>query len=144
MKKVNVSGYSFHRLGDNYKSRNEVEILEADSKVSSTDNILNLIYAPDPRTNLPSGDLNYWVSDKVSPDVKEFIKNNLMMDVSSAKNVSADPSLSDDDILALTRNAGESIEEYAARLNSSIDKDKWFIQQAHVSSRSEESSVSVK
>ena len=143
MKKINVSGYAFHRLGDDYQSRNEVEVIDVDTKLSATDNILRVIYAPDPRTNLPTGDLNYWVSDSVSSEIKEFIKANLFMDVSSAKNIHAANGLSDEDILALSRQPNESVEEYASRLNNSIQRDKWLIEQSRVSARSKNSSVPV-
>lgn len=141
MKRLNVSGFSFHRLGDNYHSRNEVEKVDGDLVKSSVDPIINMIYAPDSRTGLPTGDLVYWVSDNVNPEVKDFIKANLMMDVSVASNIAADANLSDEDILALSPNKGESIEDYAQRLNQSIDRDKWLINQAHVSTKPEDSSV---
>ena len=121
---------------------------DVDPQPSPKDSLLALVYAVDERTQLPTGDLQYLVSDKANPQVKQFILDNLMQDVSAAQNVSAKYNLSDDDILALSRNQGESIQEYADRLNASIEKDKWMIEQAafqakkNVSSGSSETPVS--
>ena len=145
MKKINVCGYDFaRRLSDDFKSRCLVEKLPVEDKNNPSDAILKLVYAPDERTGLPTGDLTYLVSDKANPQVKEFIKTQLLMDTSAARNVSAKYNLSDDDILALTRNADESIENYAMRLNQSIERDKWLINQANVPVESSSSSVSAK
>lgn len=103
---------------------------DVDPQPDPKDSLLAIVYAVDERTQLPTGDLQYLVSDKANPQVKQFILDNLMQDVSGAQNVSAKYNLSDDDILALSRNQGESVQEYAERLNSSIAKDKWMIEQA--------------
>lgn len=102
---------------------------DVDPRPDPKDSLLALVYAVDERTQLPTGDLQYLVSDKANPQVKQFILDNLMQDVSAAQNVSAKYDLSDDDILALSRNKGESVQDYAERLNASIDKDKWMIEQ---------------
>ena len=98
------------------------DIPDAD-KTSSTDSLLKLVYAKDSRTNLPSGDLQYLVSDKANPQVKQFILDNLMMDVSSAK-APTNSELSDDDLLLFSRQKDESLEQYMNRLNSSVDQAK--------------------
>lgn len=103
---------------------------DVDPQPDPKDSLLSLVYAVDERTQLPTGDLQYLVSDKANPQVKQFILDNLMQDVSAAQNVSAKYNLSDDDILALSRNQRESIQEYADRLNASIEKDRWMIEQA--------------
>lgn len=113
---------------------------------NAQDSLLELVYQIDERTGLPTGDLQYLVSDKANPQVKEFILANLMQDVSAAKNVAATYKMSDDDILALSMNKGESVEDYVARLNSSIERDVWMINEFNkpvdVPSRSEEPPVS--
>ena len=114
-----------------------------ESSLKPADSLLQLVYKRDERTGLPTGDLNYLVSDKANPEVKQFILDNLMQDVSSAKNVSAPAGLSADDVLALSRNAGESVADYAARLNQFIDKDKWILDtyKKNVQSKPEQSPV---
>lgn len=121
---------------------------DVEPRKSPQDSLLALVYAVDERTQLPTGDLQYLVSDKANPQVKQFILDNLMQDVSAAQNVSAKYGLSDDDILLLSRNQGESVQDYADRLNASIEKDKWIIEQSaaqikkDVSSRSSDTPVS--
>lgn len=100
-----------------------------DKAETPQDSLLSIVYSEDERTHLPMGDLSYLVSDKANPQVKEFILANLMKDVSSAQNVAAKFNLSDDDILALSRNKGESAQAYAERLNTSIQRDKWLLEQ---------------
>lgn len=115
-----------------------------ESSLKPADSLLSLVYRRDERTGLPTGDLSYLVSDKANPEVKQFILDNLMQDVSAAKNVSAPAGLSADDVLALSRNSGESIADYAARLNQSIDRDKWILSKykQNVQSKSTNSTVS--
>ena len=49
------------------------------------------IFAIDPITKLPSGDITVYMSNETSPQVKDFIKNNLLLDcTSSSDNVSHD------------------------------------------------------
>ena len=119
----------------------EKEVVE--KAESPQDSLLSIVYGIDERTGLPTGDLSYLVSDKANPQVKEFILSNLMKDVSSAQNVAAKYNLSDDDILALSRNTGESVQAYADRLNASIQRDKWMIDQykQNVPSKPKETSV---
>lgn len=114
-----------------------------ESFLKPADSLLSLVYKRDERTGLPTGDLNYLVSDKANPEVKQFILDNLMQDVSAAKNVTAPSGLSDDDVLALSRNVGESVADYAARLNQSIDRDTWILSKykENVQSKSTKSTV---
>lgn len=116
---------------------------DVDKAVTPQDSLLSIVYAEDERTHLPMGDLSYLVSDKANPQVKEFILSNLMNDVSSAQNIAAKFNLSDDDILALSRNKGESVQAYAERLNQSIERDKWLLEQykKNVSSKPQEPAV---
>lgn len=88
------------------------------------DSFLSIVYAPDPRTNLPTGDLNYLVSDKVNPDVKRWVLDNLLVDVSSAAMPAAPSGMSDDDIAALARSPKESVQAYMERVNSYARSNK--------------------
>lgn len=149
MKRDCYSLYDYaRRLTDKDGEEKREKEPDVDPQPDPKDSLLSLVYAVDERTQLPTGDLQYLVSDKANPQVKQFILDNLMQDVSAAQNVSAKYNLSDDDILALSRNQGESIQEYADRLNASIEKDRWMIEQAvsqntnDVSFESGETSVS--
>lgn len=75
----------------------------------------------------PVGDLAMYASSQASPEVRRFILDNLLLDVSGNANPSS-VNLDDDTITVLTRQAGESMQSYAARLNKSIETDKFIIQ----------------
>lgn len=112
-----------------------------ESQVNSTDNLLTIVYAVDERTNLPTGDIQYLVSDKANPQVKQFILDNLMQDVKSCSNKPVPYDFDDDIMLELSMRDGESVSDYVGRLNSSIERDKWILNEAQrkqpVSSESE-------
>lgn len=93
-----------------------VETKKIDTKVSSDTSLLSAIYSLDPITNAPTGDIACYVSDKTSPDVKRFILDNLMRDVSSDA-MPAVSGLSDDEILTYQRGRDESRDAYAIRLS---------------------------
>lgn len=107
--------------------------------------MLSVIYAIDERTNLPTGDLAYYVSDKVNPQIKEFILRNLLMDVSSAANETFDSKyISDDLALDLMRQPNETPDEYRMRLNQFALDNKDFAQRLYDKSLSgKKSSASV-
>ena len=54
---------------------------DVEKNISPTDVLIKEIYAPDPRTGLPTGDIGYFVSDKGNPEIKQFILEQLFMDV---------------------------------------------------------------
>lgn len=87
--------------------------------------LLDYIYALNPVTGLPQGDLAVYLGDKANPQIKAFIQANLMNEITEGKsemNFSQDvlnrfrDTISDDDIAAFSRNHGESKEEYADRM----------------------------
>lgn len=116
--------------------------------VSSSDAFLKLVYALDPISKLPTGDLCYMVSDKANPEVKAWVLQNIQMDTSSAANLAAPKGLSDDDIIELTRKQGESVDKYAERVNLYLKNNKDLISlyesrtKSNVSSKSSETAVS--
>lgn len=135
--KKNLLGFDFcRRFVDGTLSENSSVLPTVDDvdlkEIRQTDSLLAVVFAPSPLTGLPSGDLTYLVNSKANPQIKQFILDNLMLDVSAAArpSVPADVNLSDDDLLALSRQKGESIEDYANRLNTTIERDKWIIQSA--------------
>lgn len=89
---------------------------KVEKTVNSDDAILSAIYAIDPISNKPTGDISAYMSDKTSPDVKAFIMQNLMQDMSSFANPAAPASLSEDDVLFLSRRTGESRDAYIQRV----------------------------
>ena len=89
---------------------------KVEKTVNSDDAVLTAIYAIDPISNKPTGDISAYMSDKTSPDVKAYIMQNLMQDMSSFVNPAAPASLSEDDILFLQRRNGESRDSYIQRV----------------------------
>ena len=89
---------------------------KVEKTVNSDDAVLTAIYAIDPISNKPTGDISAYMSDKTSPDVKAYIMQNLMQDMSSFANPAAPASLSEDDVLFLSRRSGESRDAYIQRV----------------------------
>lgn len=119
------------------------DLVESEKKPG--DSLLSIIYAPDVRTGLPTGDLSYYVSDKANPQVKQFILDNLLRDVSAAAAPSLPDGVSEDLAFQLMREKDEDIHSYMDRLNTTISQDKWLLDEykkQNVSSRSEQPSVS--
>lgn len=100
------------------KSKNRPLVIEDLKKdtVSSDDVLLKVIYAADPVTLLPSGDLQVFMSAEASPEVKDYISKNLMRPQQVEK--PKDTGLSVDEMHALTRSPSESRDEYVARMNN--------------------------
>lgn len=113
-------GYSFEHMRRAKDIESRIVPLVPDGtmvvkKKSDADSLLSIIYAKD-ECRLPSGDLQYFVNPKANSEVKKFILDNLMMDISSAaapKNADIDS----DTAFALMRKDGESVESYIARVN---------------------------
>lgn len=77
--------------------------------------LYDMIYESDPVTGLPKGDIVQFLSAETNPQVKQFIQMQLQRPNGDSVNTS---DLSDDDILALSRNDNESKEEYLNRLRT--------------------------
>lgn len=82
--------------------------------------LFNLIFSVDPITGLPQGDLAVFMNENTSPEVRQYITQNLMLDVSSsaAPSVMAkdSDSLDDDMINQLSRGSHESLSDYRDRM----------------------------
>lgn len=113
--------YDFARRITSDMSVGLIEDLKVDLKEQSPiDSVIKQIYAPHPVSGLPTGDLSLYLSDKCNPEIKTFILQNMLNDVSAAAMPKAPVSMSENDILALSRNPGESREDYAYRMQSEI------------------------
>lgn len=121
MKRENLYNFDYARRIKDLESSEKIEVLQDENgdevKFSPADSLLAVIYAPDERTGLPTGDLSYFVSDKVNPQVKEFILANLMNDVSSAANPAIPDGMDSSLAFDLMRQKDESIDDYRNRLN---------------------------
>ena len=103
---------------------------KVEKTVNSDDAVLTAIYAIDPISNKPTGDISAYMSDKTSPDVKAFIMQNLMQDMSSFANPAAPASLSEDDVLFLQRRNGESRDAYIHRVAEFVKANQDIVDNA--------------
>lgn len=109
----------------------QVKMHEPKDRVENSDpmqSLLKIIYSIG-SDGYPVGDLAFFVGNKSNPEVQRFILENLMRDVSGSANPGS-IGLSDEQITLLTRGSNESMAAYAQRLNSSIEKDAFIIQNA--------------
>lgn len=84
---------------------------------SKFDTILNEIFAVDPISGLPKGDIAYYLTSDANSQVRDWIKNNLLIPRSVLSG--ADPSKVSDDLIAeCARQDGENLESYASRLSA--------------------------
>lgn len=78
-----------------------------------------LVYAINPRTNLPCSDLQVLFSDSVPDDIKDWVRKNLFNEISGGISSIVNGLQVDDDLLfSLTRNVGESSLDYIDRVDS--------------------------
>ena len=99
------------------------------------DDLLDIIFSVDPVTNMPSGSIEQYLSDKTSDEVRTFIERNLLCDL---PDVSASvPNSLRDDLLKLdgefiakvSRNSFEDRESYEQRVQKyfqEIEHDKEY------------------
>lgn len=92
------------------------EIVEDSSELGR---LCQLVYAVDPRTNLPSGDLQVLFGDNVNPDIRDWITRQLLqpVDFGGVSSIKQGQQLDDDTILSCMRKRGESSSEYISRMN---------------------------
>lgn len=85
--------------------------------------VLDEIFAVDPVSGLPKGDIQYWLSKEGNPQIKQWLENNLLKP--RVKNSgSSIEGVTDDMIVEMSRKAGESAEAYSARLSSIYESAK--------------------
>lgn len=86
--------------------------------------LVDVIYAVNPKLGYPQGDLAIWLSDNANPEIKDFIQRNLQMNPGESSSVEMSTDLqnllknaiTDDDIAAFSRRRDETSEEYSDRI----------------------------
>lgn len=84
---------------------------------TSSDELMKLVFAVDPVTKLPSGDVAMYMSENTSPEIKAYIQKQFMSPQSLSSDTTFD-GLSDDELVALSRGSDESVGAYASRMRS--------------------------
>ena len=111
-----------HREYRGLENREFVEVVGRDldpGVFDSTKVLFDKIFAVNPVTNLPDGDIAVFMSENTSPEIKAFIQSQLMSPNGQKSDTSYD-GLSDDDLSVLSRGADESLTAYASRMRSVI------------------------
>lgn len=106
----------------------DVAILEEPRQADNLEKdamLLDEIYTTNPRTRLPGGDLQYFMSKDTNPEIRDYIQKQLLTPVTQKPVASQ---LSDDDMAALTRNHGESRSAYLLRMREFLDSYKDNVQ----------------
>lgn len=83
--------------------------------------LLSQVFAVDPMTGLPRGDIAQFLSDKTNPEVKDFIQNTLMKKVDT-QTVPFDERITDDDIFDSMPYQGEKRDDYVDRIKGMLQK----------------------
>ena len=84
--------------------------------------ILDEIFSVDPVTGFPRGDIAYYLSKDGNPQVKQWLEINLLKPRTTGNQTPKD--VTDDMIIEMSRQRGESIEDYQTRLMSIYDAAK--------------------
>lgn len=97
----------------------DLSILPEFSEPESNDNpLLDIVYTVDEKTGLPIGDLSFYMSKNTSPEVRQFIIDNLMQPCSHVNGIE----LSEEDALFdMVRERGETQESYLARMKKYVE-----------------------
>lgn len=103
------------------------ESVTADTEKES---LLNLIFGVNPETGLPSSDVGRFINKKLAPEVLQFIKDNLMQDISSSKPAGVPAGVDDEVVLNLTRDSRETRSQYIERVQKFMFDEKTSIAEA--------------
>lgn len=87
-----------------------------------SDLVLDLVFAPDKRTGLPSSDISVYLASNTPPQVRDFIKANIFGE--GVTRPSAPDGIDDDVLHELTRRSDETVDDYSLRLSAFMQKEK--------------------
>ena len=102
--------------------------------------LLNMIYDINPETGLPSNDIGVVLNKHASPEVLQFIKDNLMSDVSKSAVSPVRDGIDEDTAFTLMRGQNESRNDYISRVRNFLDTEKgilYDLKKERVSSKTE-------
>lgn len=128
MKVTDLSVFGSRCCGHNsYRDLQNIDLIPFSEKqnldddtVSADEQLLRNIFAVDPVTKLPSGDIALFMNKNTSDSVRKYIQDNLLHPMNGEHDSSGYPDLSDDDIAFFTRSADETVYQYRDRLLSQL------------------------
>lgn len=91
------------------------QVMSQSADDSELNRLLAIIFKPD-EDGIVHGDIAMELGSKVSPEVRQFIKDVLQQDMSSYRMPAIPDGMDDDFALSLSRNLGESKQDYAERV----------------------------
>lgn len=97
------------------------------------DNVIDMVFAPDPKTGLPCSDISMYLSSKTPPQVRDFIQQNIMGEGLPLQK--APEGITDDDLHYLTRRGNETADEYAGRISRYMVTQKKQVSDSVVAAR---------
>ena len=103
------------------RSEREIKVPEMDD--SELKAVLDEIFAVDPISGFPQGDIQYFLSKDGNPQVKAWLETNLLSPRAKQSGSSLE-GVTDDFIAEYARNDGESVQSYAERLKGYYDSAK--------------------
>ena len=86
--------------------------------VPEDNQLLDVIYAPDPETGLPKGDISLFMSDRTSPEIRAFISQSIHSDLPDSPRVPDGV-----DVTRYMREKGEDRNQYLSRLQKTLQED---------------------
>lgn len=94
-------------------SRRGIDIFSGSDVEDQREVLFDTIFSTDPRTGLPCSDITAFMTNKVSPEIKDFIQQQLMKPM---QKVGGSSDLTDDELVRFSRQSGESVSAYKSRL----------------------------
>lgn len=116
-----ISREQYDELCKRSNSVSPLDLVNGSPVEKDSDNILNLIFAPDPVSGIPRSDLAVMYSKDTAPEISQYVRDTLMQPIApSITDENGNPVFCPDADAALDtmRNKGESFVEYAERLRS--------------------------
>ena len=98
-----------------YNSYNDIQLNDCKEE----DEVLGLIFAPDPQTGVPRSDLALMLSRDTAPEIAQYIRDTLMRTQGQSSSVGDDPDLA----LKLTKFRKETLFEYGTRLREFVQNE---------------------
>lgn len=95
--------------------------------IKKSEGITSVIFSVNERTGLPSNDISVYMNKNTSPEVREFIKENLLADANPnnlAPSGDYVDQMSDDDKIAAAPLRHETLDHYERRIKEMADAEK--------------------